>query len=219
MGPIELVIFAIGVLVVVTIIAILVRLHYIIQQQGIQISILLKHEKEGYTPWMRHVRQYNYSQNYNNDLIPSDKQIKLTNKKYAINNTRAMQPSQALDTNQLANYSSIPVNDDGLAGHVDKSQDLNISPVDSMQAGNLDSVDYVKQTNYNDSQENAPAVDQSGVVNTDITNSQQFKESMMTGNQRSYPAFIESMTAGVKQANEGSKTRSRMNHSGILRKI
>ena len=43
MGSVELVLFSFNALLVVTIIAVIIRIYYLVEQQGVQISVLLKH--------------------------------------------------------------------------------------------------------------------------------------------------------------------------------
>lgn len=211
MDTVELVLFAFGVLLIVTIVAVLVRIHYIIQQQGVQISILLKHEKEGYTPWMRYARQRNFSDAYDNNLLPEGKQLKHNNSKLVINNTRAMQPCHTLSTEQLNKYAAAVIQEqDGLNGHAETAADLNITAVDSMQAGNLKGVDFAVN---NIPEDNGAPVDQSGVAQNDFASEETAKASV-TGNLRTVPAIVDNMTTGVKQANESFKSRYRLLHSG-----
>ena len=212
MGAKETILYIFGVLLVVVIIAVLVRIHFIIEQQGVQISILLKHEKEGFSHWDRIVRQQNLVGQPQN-LLAEDVQKKYISdaKHLSSANTRAMRPCHALSQKQLDSYS-------GIAAHSETAQKLGITTQDSMgTGGNLKDVNFVTATNYV-STEDSPAVDQSPIINTDKTNNdeltEQSKVEQFTGNLRKVPNFLGSFTAGVKQANESSKMRFRETHRG-----
>lgn len=77
----ELMLILLNALLIVIIIAVYVRLHMVIKQQGFQISVLLKHEKEafkeGMSPAMRIVRA-RQMKDQTNYLLPSDKQAAYT---------------------------------------------------------------------------------------------------------------------------------------------
>ena len=201
-----------GALLVIIIIAMLIRIHYVIKQQGVQISVLLKHDKEGFVPWRERAKVHNLSTKYRQNLLPENKQLEPHGQMWAINNQRARRPQQALTTEQLKRYDSS--NTDGLLGHSERAEDLNITTEQSLKTGNLSSVDVDIQSNYVNDE--GPVIDQSGVVQDDISMNQSegFRVAMSSGNHRVVPSFLASMTEGFKQGNESTKTRYRTTHKG-----
>ena len=204
----ETVLFILGCFLIVLMIGMLVKIYYTVEQHGLQISVLLKHEKEGFVPWRSYVQQKNYSANYRNHLLPEGKQLDPTGKVMVMNNTRGQQPCHALTTEQLKRYNEKGNVADGLAGHATNAENLNITTEESLKTGNLNSMDVNTQSNYVES--SGPAVDQTGIVQE----AEGSTPENVTGNPRTNPAFLNSMTEGVKQANESSKERYRLLHRG-----
>lgn len=196
----ETVIFLFGVFLIVAIIAVLVKIYYIVEHQGVQLQILLKHDKETFVPWKSRAQVQNMSSVYRNQLLPDNKQL-TPNPRHmlTINNQRALKPCQALTTEQLKRYE----NADGLAEHATKANELNITTEESLKTGNLSTMDVNVQSNY--VEDEGPAIDQTGV----IQESNQTVTENFTGNHRINPSFLNSMTPGFKQANESSKARYR----------
>ena len=178
MGTIETVLFIFGVLLIVIIIALLVRVYYVIEQHGVQIAVLLKHEKEGFVPWRTRAHVQNLSSHYRQNLLPENKQLTppgISNM-LAINNQRAQRPCQALTSEQLKRYAAgynledgnkaladlnaqanvaaattgtvVEKPVDGLAAHAENAEELNITTEDSLKTGNLTSMDVDTKTNY-----------------------------------------------------------------------
>lgn len=204
MGAVETILYIFGVLLVVVIIAVLVRLHFIIEQQGVQISILLKHEKEGFSAYDRWVKQHNYSK-LPNHLMPSDKANPgRVGNEWASANTRAQGQCFLVPESKQS----------GLAGHAETAAKLNITTGESVSAGNYSNTDFVRNSNYVSRGDNAVAEDQRSF------NGEIISPEKATGNARSgLPDFLLSSTEGVKQSNESSKERyrlSRKQQAGLL---
>ena len=196
----ETVIFLFGVFLIVAIISVLVKIYYIVEHQGAQLQILLKHDKETFVPWKSRAQVQNMSSVYRNQLLPDNKQLTPNpGHMLAINNQRALKPCQALTTEQLKRYEKA----DGLAEHATKANELNITTEESLKTGNLSTMDVNVQSNY--VEDEGPAIDQTGV----IQESNQTVTENFTGNHRINPSFLNSMTPGFKQANESSKARYR----------
>ena len=241
MGTIETVLFIFGVLLVVIIVAMLVRIYYVIEQHGVQIAVLLKHEKEGFVPWRNRAVAQNYSSHYRQNLLPENKQLTPpgVGNMISINNQRAQRPCQALSTEQLKRYGAVDASrvnaalaaaneeanaaaqmevvekpKDGLAEHAAKAEELNITTEDSLKTGNLSSMDVDVSSNY--VADEGAAVDQTGVVQDTTTENQteSFRMAMASGNHRIVPQFLGSMTEGFKQGNESFKSRYRATHRG-----
>ena len=195
----ETVLFILGVFLIVVIIGMLVKIYYVVEQHGLQISVLLKHEKEGFVPWRNYAHARNWSSRYKNELLPENKQIEpnVANM-VAPNNTRAQRQCHILTEKQLAAYNSL----DGLAGHAANADNLNITTEESLKTGNLSSMDVDVQTNY--VEDEGPAIDQTAIKQDESLDPTQY-----SGNPRTNPAFLQSMTEGVKQANESGKERFR----------
>jgi len=222
MGTIETVLFIFGVLLIVIIISLLVRIYYIIEQHGIQIAVLLKHEKEGFVPWRERAKVQNFSAHYRQNLLPENKQLKPHGQMLAINNQRAQRPCQILSTEQLNRYGGkgsiasvgTPEPKDGLAAHSEKAEELNITTEESLKTGNLSTMDVDTKTNY--VVDEGAAVDQTGIVQDEVAQGQSegFRVAMTSGNHRVVPSFLASMTEGFKQGNESYKARYRATHKG-----
>lgn len=208
MGAVESVLYIFGILLVVTIVAVLIRIYYIVQQQGIQISILLKHEKEGYVPHDRYVQIMNKSRCSKNGIIPSDKQLECSDRPRNVSsNTRAQQPCAAMTDASLKCYSGeaacISDEPDGLAGIVNTAKRLGVDVNTTLVNGanSVNAADFNTTSNYNASKEGFAAVDQTGVnLRSNPSN---------IANVRNCPAFMSSMTEGFKAAHEHSKSRYR----------
>lgn len=210
----ETVLFILGVFLIVLIIGMLIKIYYVVEQHGLQISVLLKHEKEGFVPWRNRAIVQNLSSNYKNELLPGDKQLEPNRANMlAINNQRAQRPFQALTTEQLQRYPALKP--DGLAGHADKAEELNITTEDSLKTGNLSGMDVNVQSNY--IPDDGPAIDQTGIIQ-DSENNEAIAENF-SGNHRVNPSFLSSMTKGFKQGNESSKNRYRETHKGQNRPL
>ena len=70
----EITLFLFNILLIVVIIAIYIKLSFIIKQQGFQISVLLKHEKEGFKEAMSPAQRWTKARKYRtsqNGLTPS----------------------------------------------------------------------------------------------------------------------------------------------------
>ena len=189
----ETVLFLLGVFLIVIIIGMLVKIYYVVEQHGLQISVLLKHEKEGFVPWRNYANARNYSSKYKNELLPENKQLTPNAANMvAPNNTRAQRQCHILTEKQL----------DGLAGHAANADNLNITTEESLKTGNLSSMDVNVQSNY--IEDEGPAIDQTAIKQDESNDITQY-----SGNPRTNPAFLQSMTEGVKQANESGKERFR----------
>lgn len=213
MGTIETVLFIFGVLLIVTIIGMLVRIYYVIEQHGVQIAVLLKHEKEGFVPWRERAKVQNLSAHYRQQLLPENKQLEPHGQTLFINNQRAQRQCQALTTEQLNRYSPA-TQKDGLAAHSEKAEELNITTEESLKTGNLSTMDVDTKTNY--VRDEGPAVDQTGIVQDEVVDGQSegFRVAASSGNHRVVPSFLASMTEGFKQGNESFKSRYRATHKG-----
>ena len=212
----ETVLFILGVFLIVVIIGMLVKIYYVVEQHGLQISVLLKHEKEGFVPWRNRAVQQNLSSNYRNHLLPENKQIEPNRgNMLAINNQRAQRPCHALTTDQLNRYGAVLPNPGGLAQHAQKAEDLGITAEQSLKTGNMSSMDVDVQSNY--VEDDGPAIDQTGikqdepVVDGDVGD--------YSGNPRVNPAFLKATTEGFKQAHESSMERFRKMRQSLGRPL
>ena len=214
----ETLFFILGVFLIILIIGMLVKIYYVVEQHGLQISVLLKHEKEGFVPWRNQALQRNMSSAYRNNLLATDKQLEPKNDgMYNVNNQRAQQPSYALTTEQLNRY-TIKRKTDGLAHHNENANALNISVEDSLKTGNLSTADVNVKTNYVETE--GAAIDQTGIIQEPVSSEgSEAPLSTYSGNPRTVPAVLGSMTEGFKQANQNSKKRFRETHRGQARPL
>ena len=119
------------------------------------------------------------------------------------NNTRAQRQTHILTEKQLTAYGGVaPTKLDGLAAHAANADNLNITTEESLKTGNLSSMDVDVQTNY--VEDEGPAIDQTGIKQDESVDVTEY-----SGNPRTNPAFLQSMTEGIKQANESGKERFR----------
>lgn len=89
-------------LLIIVVACMLVRLYFMIRDQGVQISILLKHEKEGFVPAQRWAQREAWSNLGTNKLMPGNKQYTTNNQTTLSTNTRTWQPCQILPSNRIA---------------------------------------------------------------------------------------------------------------------
>lgn len=198
MGAVESVLYIFGILLIVTIVAVLIRIYYIVQQQGIQISILLKHEKEGFVLHNRWQQANAWSRYGPNQIVPPEKAFVPKVGPWVNSNTRAQQPCQALTTDQLKEYSITTTSGGGLDANTDVANKLGVDTVTALSsgAGAIQGTDF--QTDTLTSDANQAATDQK----PDAT--------AYTGNGRTTAAaLIKSGTPGVKAANSNSSERFR----------
>ena len=89
-------------LLIIVVACMLVRLYFMIRDQGVQISILLKHEKEGFIPAQRWAQRESWSNLGSNKLMPSNKQYVTKNGTTMTTNSRSWQPCQILPSDRIA---------------------------------------------------------------------------------------------------------------------
>lgn len=194
MGAVESVLYIFGILLIVTIVAVLIRIYYIVQQQGIQISILLKHEKEGYVPHNRQQQARAWSRVGPNQIVPSDKGFVPEGGVWVNSNTRAQQPCQALTEAQLTSYSG----GGGLDKNAEVADKLGVDTETALVSG----AGALSESNFG--RDNIPSDADRAAVD------QRADPTAIGGNSRANPAaLLKSMTPGVKAENKSSSERFR----------
>ena len=186
-------------LLIIVIACMLVKLYFMIRDQGIQISVLLKREKEGYVPAQRWNMREAWSNAGPNLLMPSDKQYKTNNNLLLSTSSRTWEPSHILPSDKLTRVKS---NESGINGIVQTAKEVGASVEDTLVsgAGALAQAN-VKRENI-PFREDLPAIDQRGVIENPVSS---FSE-------RQSPSFLNSVSEGFKVRNENSKSRFRATH-------
>ena len=147
----EITLFLFNILLIVVIIAVYVKLSYMIKQQGFQISVLLKHEKEGFKEAMSPAQRWTKARKYRtspNGLLPSDKQPK--------------------ETLPFMRETTTERGDRAMDYLLPESSGLNISDVDALKsgAGAIASSGYDSTVSVPDTSA-LPAETQTGVIDTE----------------------------------------------------
>lgn len=78
MNPVLITLVLLNILLVLVIIVVFIRITYTIKDQGFQIAVLLKHNKEAFKEAMSPAQRYAKARKYaglQNSLLPSDKQV------------------------------------------------------------------------------------------------------------------------------------------------
>lgn len=190
----ELTMFLFNILLIVVIIAVYIKLSFAIKQQGFQISVLLKHDKEGFKEAMSPAQRWTKARKYRtspNGLLPSDKQ-----------------PSEALPV--MSELSS--ERGDRAMSYMMPSgsgSKLDVSNIDALKsgAGAIASSGYDSSVSVPDTSA-LPAETQSGVIDTEKIEAGSFSP-----NPRVQPAFLDSSTTFAP--NEGSQEKYRMKRHGM----
>ena len=189
----EITLFLFNILLIVVIIAVYVKLSYMIKQQGFQISVLLKHEKEGFKEAMSPAQRWTKARKYRtspNGLLPSDKQPK--------------------ETLPFMRETTTERGDRAMDYLLPESSGLNISDVDALKsgAGAIASSGYDSTVSVPDTSA-LPAETQTGVIDTENLEPGNF-----SANPRVQPSFLDSSTTFAP--NEGSQEKFRAKRHGSL---
>ena len=190
----ELTMFLFNILLIIVIIAVYIKLSFAIKQQGFQISVLLKHDKEGFKEAMSPAQRWTKARKYRtspNGLLPSDKQ-----------------PSEALPV--MSELSS--ERGDRAMSYMlpnGSGRKLDVSDIDALKsgAGAIASSGYDSSVSVPDTSA-LPAETQSGVIDTEKIEAGSFSP-----NPRVQPAFLDSSTTFAP--NEGSQEKYRMKRHGM----
>jgi hypothetical protein len=186
MNMLEITLFLFNILLIVVIIAVYIKLSFVIKQQGFQISVLLKHDREAFKEAMSPAQRWTKAAKYaklNNGLMPSGERITVDEvEAYEASNERGDRPMSYL----------IPEN-----------SSLNITKEEALKSGanaiggsGFDSSVSVPDTSA------LPAETQTGVINNETTDPNNFSL-----NPRVSPSFLETSTTFAP--NEGSQERYR----------
>lgn len=199
----EITLFLFNILLIVVIIAVYIKLSFMIKQQGFQISVLLKHDKEGFKEAMSPAQRWTKARKYRtsqNGLIPSWNQPTETLPYLGEASSERGDRSMSY---MLANESSINVaNESGLNNIADETG-LNITNEEALKsgAGAIGGSGYDSSVSVPDTS-SLPAETQTGVINTETADPTNFSP-----NPRVSPSFLETSTTFAP--NEGSQERYR----------
>ena len=190
----ELTLFFVNILLVIVIIAVYVKLSIVIKQQGFQISVLLKHDKEAFKEAMSPAQRWTKARKFRtspNGLLPSDKQP---------TETLPYMSEASSERGDRAMSYMLPSGGSG----------LNISDVDALKsgAGAIAGSGYDSSVSVPDTSA-LPAETQSGVIDTEKLDSGNFSP-----NPRVQPSFLESSTTFAP--NEGSQEKFRAKRHGAI---
>lgn len=190
----EMTLFLFNILLIVVIITVYVKLSFMIKQQGFQISVLLKHDKEGFKEAMSPAQRWTKARKFRtspNGLLPSDKQP-----------TETLPYMREASSERGDRAMSYMLPDAG------SGSGLNISDMDALKsgAGAIASSGYDSSVSVPDTSA-LPAETQSGVIDTEKLESGNFSP-----NPRVQPSFLESSTTFAP--NEGSQEKYRVKRNG-----
>ena len=190
----ETTLFLFNILLIVVIITVYVRLSFAIKQQGFQISVLLKHDKEGFKEAMSPAQRWTRARKFRtspNGLLPSDKQP---------TETLPYMSEATSERGDRAMSYMLPSGDSG----------LNISEVDALKsgAGAIAGSGYDASVSVPDTSA-LPAETQTGVIDTEKIESGSFSP-----NPRVQPSFLDSSTTFAP--NEGSQEKYRAKRHGRM---
>ena len=214
----EITLFLFNILLIIIIVVVYVKLTLMVKNQGLQIQLLLKHEKEGFRikEAMAPAQRESLASKYvgmENGLVPSDKQYKGSPKyKTALTSERGdramsyMLPGANVGGGEI----ETPIVNSEAIGSA-----LNVSQEDLIKAG----AGAIASTDFHDnstpSTEDLPVQDQRGVVE------EPNKEGFCGGNTRVCPSFMSSGDSfmvshmnqkdGISTSKEGFRPRSRYN--------
>lgn len=163
-----------------------VKISYVIKQQGLQISVLLKQEKEGFKEALSPAQRWTMARKYRtsqNGLTPSWKQ------------PTEVLPYMEAETNMRG--------DKPMSYLVRSNSGINITPEDAMKsgAGAIGGTTFDSSVSIPDTSA-LPAETQTGVIDTQKINPANFST-----NPRFSPSFLETSTTFAP--NEGSQERCR----------
>ena len=190
----ELTLFLFNILLIVVIIAVYVKLSFAIKQQGFQISVLLKHDKESFKEAMSPAQRWTRARKFRsspNGLLPSDKQPTETYPAYMREATTER-------------------GDRPMSYMLPESRGLDVSDIDALKsgAGAIAASGYDSSVSVPDTSA-LPAETQSGVIDTEKIESGNFSP-----NPRVQPSFLESSTTFAP--NEGSQEKFRAKRHGSM---
>lgn len=184
----EITLFLFNILLIVVIIAVYIKLSYMIKQQGFQISVLLKHEKEGFKEAMSPAQRWTKARKYRtsqNGLTPSW--------------------NQPTETLPYIDEASSERGDRSMSYMLaeDSGSSLNITNEEALKsgAGAIGGSGYDSSVSVPDTSA-LPAETQTGVINTETSDPTNFSP-----NPRVSPSFLETSTTFAP--NEGSQERYR----------
>lgn len=186
MNMLELALFLFNILLIIIIIAVYVKLTYMVKQQGFQISVLLKHDKEAFKEAMSPAQRWTRARKYRtspNGLLPSDKQ-----------------PTEILPYLEEATDER---GDRPMSYMLGKGAGINITDEDALKSGAnaIEGSGYDSSVSVPDTS-GLPAETQTGVINTETSDPANFSP-----NPRVSPSFLETSTTFAP--NEGSQERYR----------
>ena len=186
MNMLELALFLFNILLIIIIIAVYVKLTYMVKQQGFQISVLLKHDKEAFKEAMSPAQRWTRARKYRtspNGLLPSDKQ-----------------PTEILPYLEEATDER---GDRSMSYMLGKGAGINITDEDALKSGAnaIEGSGYDSSVSVPDTS-GLPAETQTGIINTETADPANFSP-----NPRVSPSFLETSTTFAP--NEGSQERYR----------
>lgn len=189
-----------GFLLIVVIATMLVRLYLMVRDQGLQIQILLKNDKESFVQAQRWNTREAWSRAGPNQLMPTDKQYVTKGQSALSTSTRTWQPCHILTSEQLQKQKA--ASESGIAGVAETAKEVGESVETTLMSGGgaLSGTNVKRETVV--FTDDLPATDQRGVNET--TNDMY--------SERQSPAFLNSSTEGFKQLHESSKARFRQTH-------
>lgn len=182
----EITLFLFNILLIVIIIAVYIKLSFMIKQQGFQISVLLKHDKEGFKEAMSPAQRWTKARKYRtsqNGLTPSW--------------------NQPTETLPYLDEASSERGDRPMSYMLSNETGLNITNEDALKsgAGAIGGSGYDSSVSVPDTS-GLPAETQTGVINTETADPTNFSP-----NPRVSPSFLETSTTFAP--NEGSQERYR----------
>lgn len=189
----EITLFLFNILLIIVIVAIYIKLSFAIKQQGFQISVLLKNDKEGFSPVQRFTAARKY-RNASNGLMPSWKQP--TGESCYLSEATSERGDRPMKY-MLASK--------GNGRRSGESSGLNITTEEALKsgAGAIGGSGYDSSVSVPDTSA-LPAETQTGVINTETADPTNFSP-----NPRVSPSFLETSTTFAP--NEGSQERYRAN--------
>ena len=188
MNMVEITLFLFNILLIIVIVATYIKLSFMIKQQGLQISVLLKHEKEGFKEAMSPAQRWTKARKFRtapNGLAPSWKQP-----------TETLPYLDSASNSRGDRAMSYLIAGSGGSG-------LNITEEEALKsgAGAIGGSGYDSSVSVPDTSA-LPAETQTGVIDTEKTDPANFNT-----NPRASPSFLETSTTFAP--NESSQERYR----------
>ena len=186
---VEITLFLFNILLIIVIVATYIKLSFMIKQQGLQISVLLKHEKEGFKEAMSPAQRWTKARKFRtspNGLAPSWKQP-----------TETLPYLDSASNSRGDRAMSYLIAGSGGSG-------LNITEEEALKsgAGAIGGSGYDSSVSVPDTSA-LPAETQTGVIDTEKTDPANFNT-----NPRASPSFLETSTTFAPNESSQEKYRA-----------